>query len=291
MKNDAFSFASEVDRQIEALSTSDLLRHKNRGKILQEELLPISRLGLHLKQPGLTVEVEAFENKGESDGYIWVTGFREEEFNIQVTFVFSGEDALRREHLVNTGSSPDAGTIYRDKKTKKIFAEFGGLDVGEHISRISHAVIERFKDKTIKPYSKNTVLIIAFDEFQLYGRDNWNQLFTSVEKEGGLSTDTFAAIYLFNNATNELQKAFARRRESTKTARIYVYLLHEGTDVWRPAIGIHMKDNIYQIYLQSEIPADETWQFLPGELVRCEERLLSGNKCLVAIDKVEKLDE
>lgn len=68
---------------------------------------------------------------------------------------------------------------------------------------------------------------------------------------------------------------------------IYVYLLDEGTDVWRPVDAIHMKGDIYQIKPESRIPKTETWQFLPGDIVRCEEKLLSKGNSLVAVEKVE----
>jgi hypothetical protein len=207
MKATAYLFARKVDRQIEALSDADYLMRRAPGKVLQEEFLPISRLALHLKQPGLEVEVEAFENSGEADGHIRVTGFREQEFNVQVTCAFTYEESMRNELLVAKGSAPGAGEIYRDKKTKQIVATMAATDADEHISRIALSVVELYKKKVAKTYSKDTVLIIAFNDIKLYGRYNWNQLFASLDKEGGLSGSEFMAIYLFNNVTNELHRA------------------------------------------------------------------------------------
>jgi hypothetical protein len=207
MKDTAYLFASEVDRQIEALSDVDYLARRDRGKVLQEELLPISRLALYLKQPGLEVEVEAFENDGEADGHIRVTGFREQEFNVQVTCNFNYEESMRKELLVAKGSAPGAGDIYRDKQTKHIVATMAATDSDERITRVSQSLLELYNKKTAKNYHKNTVLIIAFDAIKLYGRYNWSQLFATLEKEGGFSGSKFMAIYLFNNATNELQRA------------------------------------------------------------------------------------
>ena len=129
MKGTAYLFASEVDRQIEALLEAEYLMRRDRGKVLQEELLPISRLALHLKQPGQEVEVEAFENDGEADGYIRVTGFREQEFNVQVTCAFTYEESMRRELLVTEWAAPGAGDIYRDRKTKQIVATGAATDI------------------------------------------------------------------------------------------------------------------------------------------------------------------
>jgi hypothetical protein len=207
MKTTAYLFAGEVDRQIEALSDEDYLKHRNHSKVIQEELLPISRLALHLKQPGLEVEVESFENDGEADGYIRVTGFRETEFNVQVTCDFSYEESMRRELMIAKGTAPGVGDIYREKKTKQIVATMAAADTDEHISRVSQSVVELYKKKAAKTYSKDTVLIIAFDSIKLYSQYNWNRLFASLEKEKILSEGKFMAIYLFNSATNELYRA------------------------------------------------------------------------------------
>lgn len=207
MKDTAYSFAREVDRQIEALAPDDYHRKFGRSKQLQEELYPISRLALQLKQPGLEVEVEAFEDDGPVDGYIRISGFREREFDVEVTCVYDYDESLRRELLVSEGSAPGAGDICRDKNSGKVLATLAAVNHDEHIGRISKAVMDRFRDKVSKSYGPNTALIIVFDEIKLYGRENWNRLFESVEKEGGLSGSVFLSVYLFNCATNELQRA------------------------------------------------------------------------------------
>ena len=71
---------------------------------------------------------------------------------------------------------------------------------------------------------------------------------------------------------------------------IYVYLVDEGTDVWRPVEAGFVKDGVYQINPSCIIPETETWQFGPGDIVRCEQKRLSVGKHLVAIEKVELLD-
>jgi len=67
---------------------------------------------------------------------------------------------------------------------------------------------------------------------------------------------------------------------------IYVYLLDEGTDVWRPASADHIRDDIYRI---TGTPPNDTerWEFLPGEIVRCKNQTLgSGETRLIAREKV-----
>lgn len=51
MRNSAYAFAIEVERQIEALTMAEFHSRAGKSKVLQEEWYPIARLGLHLKQP------------------------------------------------------------------------------------------------------------------------------------------------------------------------------------------------------------------------------------------------
>lgn len=54
-------------------------------------------------------------------------------------------------------------------------------------------------------------------------------------------------------------------------------LLDEGITVYRPAHAISVKGNVYCVLLTSTYdPEDEKWEFLPGTLVRCELKQLTG---------------
>jgi len=63
---------------------------------------------------------------------------------------------------------------------------------------------------------------------------------------------------------------------------IFVPLLDEGTDVWRPAPAAHVKADVYGV--PRETSEDEHWKFSPGQLVRCRQQQLSGGDCLVAFE-------
>ena len=76
--------------------------------------------------------------------------------------------------------------------------------------------------------------------------------------------------------------------------QIYVYLEGEGTDVWRPVEADHLGGDTYRITSESNDRDDEHWRFSPGDLVRCEVRMLSNSKPhrrLVAIEKVTGMAE
>jgi len=77
--------------------------------------------------------------------------------------------------------------------------------------------------------------------------------------------------------------------EQEKRVQIYVALLDEGVDVWRPVDAIAKEGGIYQIISENEVPDDEQWEFATGDLVRCVEKQFSeGPSGLVAVAKVEK---
>ena len=210
MKASAYEFSCIVDSQLQALPEKEyLLRagHASRAKKLREELYPLSRLALHFKRPGTEVEVEAFEDCRRGDGHISITGYFEREFAVEITFAGYGpEDALRTQLLVSQGYCPGAGSIRRDK-SRKIVANQGGRDVGEHIGRVAKAVLEGFLGKVTKKYQLDTILLVAFEEPGLDGCKNWHQLLTAIDEIGGMATGIFGAVYLFNGWTNELFRA------------------------------------------------------------------------------------
>lgn len=67
---------------------------------------------------------------------------------------------------------------------------------------------------------------------------------------------------------------------------VYVKLLNEGVDVWRPVEAAALPDGTYRLKATEDYdPELETWEFLPGSEVRCELRHLSGGPALVAVTK------
>ena len=64
---------------------------------------------------------------------------------------------------------------------------------------------------------------------------------------------------------------------------IYVKLLGEGTEVYRPVFANRRSLNIYEINEQFYEPEDEHWEFPPRSVVLCETREIEGNKVLIAI--------
>ena len=65
---------------------------------------------------------------------------------------------------------------------------------------------------------------------------------------------------------------------------VYVNLLDEGVDVWRPVQADEIGGGCFRLH--GPVPETESWQFQPGAIVRCKERWLSGGYCLVAAELV-----
>lgn len=56
----------------------------------------------------------------------------------------------------------------------------------------------------------------------------------------------------------------------SRTTVIYVALLGEGVDVWRPVRAERLGGRFYRIVPQPYDRETETWEFEPGETVECE---------------------
>lgn len=75
--------------------------------------------------------------------------------------------------------------------------------------------------------------------------------------------------------------------------KIYVRLLNEGTEVFRPVNAVRVTDDTYTLGDEwGYDPSDEEWEFPPGTTVRVETReLMEGvvpKKQLVAVEVVEQ---
>jgi hypothetical protein len=65
---------------------------------------------------------------------------------------------------------------------------------------------------------------------------------------------------------------------------IYVRLLDEGTDVFRPTQFEVLQDGLFRILPTPEYdPDDEVWEFAPGCIVRGVTKELDGEVVLVAV--------
>lgn len=73
-----------------------------------------------------------------------------------------------------------------------------------------------------------------------------------------------------------------------KTEVIYVALLDEGTSAWRPVIAEQIGQYRFIITSRNSDPDDGKWQFVTGDVVRCEmKEVIDGKAKFVALVAVE----
>ena len=94
-----------------------------------------------------------------------------------------------------------------------------------------------------------------------------------------LSITAFATLHVLDRGT----RAALDRSTQEALTTIYMPLLNEGTDVWRPVEAMKITDLGYMV-TQPE-PAEEQWAFQPGHILTCEERQLDDGLRLVAVAK------
>ena len=66
---------------------------------------------------------------------------------------------------------------------------------------------------------------------------------------------------------------------------IYVAMLQEAVDVWRPVEAEHLGGDNYLIVDQAYDRDSESWQFEPGEHVVCKEIQSAEGLLLAAVSK------
>ncbi len=72
-----------------------------------------------------------------------------------------------------------------------------------------------------------------------------------------------------------------------KNRTIYVRLLDEGTEVFRPAEAVEQAPGVYELIAPVGYEAsDERWEFPPGSLVQIAPRIGSGDTIQVAVSRV-----
>jgi hypothetical protein len=71
-----------------------------------------------------------------------------------------------------------------------------------------------------------------------------------------------------------------------KPTAIYLNLVGEGLPVLRSVQAEHLGKDYYLIV--EPVPRGETWQFQPGQVVRCQKRNLSSGKALVAVEEAPR---
>jgi len=74
---------------------------------------------------------------------------------------------------------------------------------------------------------------------------------------------------------------------SNERVRVFVRLLDEGTDVSRPTDALDRGNGLFELLPTPDYDVgNETWEFPPGTLVRCEKRTGAEGEYLLALASV-----
>ena len=72
-----------------------------------------------------------------------------------------------------------------------------------------------------------------------------------------------------------------------RVVTVWMPLLDEGVDVWRPVDAEALPSGLYRIRSVNEQPNDERWAFNAGDVVVCQHRHLSDGETLVVVRRRE----
>jgi hypothetical protein len=71
---------------------------------------------------------------------------------------------------------------------------------------------------------------------------------------------------------------------ATNKIKIYVRLIDEGTEVSRPTEALDLGNGLLELLPTPDYDSeDETWEFRPGSVVRCEKHQGSSGEYLLAV--------
>jgi len=85
----------------------------------------------------------------------------------------------------------------------------------------------------------------------------------------------------------EVTQSAQRSGEAPIRVRIYVELLDEAVDVWRPVDAEHIGGDKFRILSNNPAPEDEHWKFKTGEIMRWRPKKFAEGASLVAIEQLE----
>lgn len=84
--------------------------------------------------------------------------------------------------------------------------------------------------------------------------------------------------------SDDIRRNFRQPPASPMTTTIFIRLLDEGTEVFRPTEAEILEGGIFKLLPTSDYdPEDEHWEFILGTVVRGVPRKLEGGDVLIAV--------
>lgn len=170
-----------------------------------------------------------------------------------------------------------------DPHTRKLLGSFGGAVVDAFPHPTDDAIVFNHQNLSFEA-------IGAQGRLWLTRRISWDQM-RSVERHGARLTgeawrpDSSWHAFELNLETGDVVGGSYEEVTPQQTIEIYMPLLNEGTDCWRPVAAKQCEDGEFVIL--GIMPAGEVWQFAPGKRVYCRQRRFAdGSMALVASELV-----
>ena len=71
---------------------------------------------------------------------------------------------------------------------------------------------------------------------------------------------------------------------NTRARQVYVRLLEEGTEVFRPTEALPLGNDLYRVLATTDYDSeDEVWEFPPGSIIRVVKRRFKDGVFVVAV--------
>ncbi|MBA3709057.1 MAG: hypothetical protein H0W83_09590 [Planctomycetes bacterium] len=221
IERDAIDLFAWVDRWFDLLSErhgKTVIRQPPHQimRRLRDEALPISRFVTSMKLPGLSVRCALSTGGANYDATVTVRGYRDADFKIEVVGTDREEDGLRTKLLDETGWAPGHGPI-KQVRGQGVVAEMEAYD-GEFPNRDqAQKAIEAYAQKSAKPYTNDTQLLIVANLCLPLTLDEWQSVMTTVRAGINGAAGPFAAVYLMNRFDHVTQTVYYRPNLDERT--------------------------------------------------------------------------
>lgn len=107
-----------------------------------------------------------------------------------------------------------------------------------------------------------------------------------IDEHFGLSADNYDVTAVADRVRRWFDHGW---RGLAEPVTIFVALLDEGVDVWRPVQARPLARGLFRLIGVEADTSDETWQFPPGAIVRCEHKQFADRTSgMTAVEQVEE---
>lgn len=219
---DGLNFCKKTYKIFESIRASKYgieklrLREGRLEKKLIEEVLPVTRYVQMKYSHGRMIKVKWIDGNQPYDAYLLSSGPQVERGYVlrkqflEVTTAVNQKDYLNMQHLNKNGYSWGAKGIIKNKKTKEIISKPYGYSNMEAEDDLIAIILERIKEKSLKDYPKNTLLVIQCMFDTPFFDSEWSYI---IDKVKDLEiANNFKEIILFDSNFNYFTTLYGQKQ-------------------------------------------------------------------------------